>query len=871
MFKPRLIGRILAISGIVLLCGLSAVQAQSPASQTAISDLYFAKDQAEQTPNALNYDVKTDGLCEFDDKTKGQFAIAAHNAAIGAYKALQKFNEHMDTIYKNEDGVCHYLCCTVAKKWDEALRKELQYTNYEFAGAAAAEKILKESKTIKATSGKDNPNINTGQLLEYVNRNAEYTDWDLDALFMRTSKTSQQLEEVAGWLQGANVGDTLKIDSDTSRAMEEKFGYSEWYKRGCQFFIKLENGFGCAQSGRQAQQPDENGKCYGTKIKAIYVNGVTTTTNVQVEVDCKGYVEDSNYAFKCTSDVSGCSGVEDFVKKVKGGDNDASDASKCKKELAKAEDLRTDFIKQRKNAAQLLDTISGNLEVNCTCKKKEINGEMESTKEIDECVANNPDFVEDNMAKDCKDVMEYQNSMAGMNAEHCIICHLFQTILKAVQNIAQKAFDALAPALAKLVGIGFALYIAYITLLAVAAPAQQKIGQYLTNLTVQGFKVAVALALLAVPGYIYRIIVTPLIDGGIDFGVTMVSQQDSLVTKANIQQLGKNFEFEGGESSYLSSKVLQNAVGAAAAFNEQAAFVPAMGRSLMCNAWVGFMDMNSLLTGSKNFTMFPRVEMLLEGAILYIFGLMIAFAVGFYMLDCALQLGIVCAMMPFFIASWPFKITKSYTKQGWSIFLNTVFNFVVMGIIINATSEILSQALATGLDKESLAVVLNSGPRAIMETVEFGGLQMAMLVICCLIALKMSSEIQNITNKLSGGLNIGVGAGLGTNLASTVTKTAIGVGTAAGVAGMAAGSKALESSGISGAVRSAVGKSQSSSGNGAGGDNEQSSRSSFGTRANENQNAEDSQSSDDDTASSEDTDGENSSAENTDEEGNNGA
>ena len=235
--------------------------------------------------------------------------------------------------------------------------------------------------------------------------------------------------------------------------------------------------------------------------------------------------------------------------------------------------------------------------------------------------------------------------------------------------------------------------------------------------------------------------------------------------------------------------MLQNTVGAAVAFNESAALVPAIGRSLICNSW----NDTSLRELTKIFgnRFWMRVQMWLEGIILYLFGLAIAFAVGFYMLDCALQLGVVCAMMPFFVASWPFKITKGYTKQGWDIFLNTFFNFVVMGIVIGAGSQIMIQALATGLTEETLSSALNSGDAdVVMETIDFGGIQMVMLIICCLIALKISGEVQNITNKLSGGLNIGIGSGIGGVAGSSALKAATAVSISAAVAAKAtAGAK----------------------------------------------------------------------------------
>ena len=206
------------------------------------------------------------------------------------------------------------------------------------------------------------------------------------------------------------------------------------------------------------------------------------------------------------------------------------------------------------------------------------------------------------------------------------------------------------------------------------------------------------------------------------------------------------------------------------------------------------------------FEIFPNVKMWFIGAVFYVFGLLIAFAIGFYMLDCALQLGIVCAMIPLFIACWPFKVTRGYSKQGWNIFLNTFFNFVIMGVVISASSQIMLQALSSGLSQETLIAYLDANnAKGLATELDLGGLQMVVLIISCLIAMKLSGEVQSITNKLAGGIGLNMGAQMGGAASSAIQKGAA----AAGGAALSAGGKALgtaaEASGLKGA-KGAIGK-----------------------------------------------------------------
>ena len=81
----------------------------------------------------------------------------------------------------------------------------------------------------------------------------------------------------------------------------------------------------------------------------------------------------------------------------------------------------------------------------------------------------------------------YLGSLEQMKTDKSAYCRGFSKTpdlsdeeIDALKEQAQKAFDSLAGPLRSLVSIGFGLYIAYITLIAVATPATQKISQYLT-------------------------------------------------------------------------------------------------------------------------------------------------------------------------------------------------------------------------------------------------------------------------------------------------------------------------------------------------------------------------------------------------------
>lgn len=494
---------------------------------------------------------------------------------------------------------------------------------------------------------------------------------------------------------------------------------------------------------------------------------------VNIHIKCDKLSKISGTRWKCADSTPGSF---DFAYSLAQTEN----ISKCQEKLTAVVENRSSLMSNRKNAHHFLSVLSGEVKMSCTCEEKT---------DEKKCNAIDTDIEEDDV-KVCPALSEYQTEL-----KNCVICNLMRTILAAVQNVAQKSFDALAVPLITLLGIGFALFLGYITLMIVSSPATQKISAYFNPVLIQGFCVAVAILLLSYPSAIYELAVSPIIDTGVDFGVGLsnINNMDLDITAK-----GEKYEFSENSNNYLSSDILKKTVGAADAFSQNVSLMPAIGRSLMCNAW------NELY-----FEIFQHIEMWINGLILYVFGMIIMFVIGFYLLDACVQLGIICALMPFLIASWAFKLTRTYSVRGWDVLLNTFFNFVMMGIIIVSVTEILIHSLGEGISVDTLKDALNANDVDMLNrTIDFGGLQMILLLVSCAISLKLIGTIPDITNKFAGGLGLNTGNMIGGAAAAQFKNAALSTGKigakVAGVtlkAGARETAKLAEASGALGAFR----------------------------------------------------------------------
>lgn len=361
---------------------------------------------------------------------------------------------------------------------------------------------------------------------------------------------------------------------------------------------------------------------------------------------------------------------------------------------------------------------------------------------------------------DCRTVSEYQADLA----EDCLLCELFATIAASGQQIAKNGFDAIADALSGLLGVGFLIYIAYVTLITIASPEAQKISKYLSTLAVQGFKVALAVIILQSPEVLYEKAINPILTGGLDIGIALSSANTvGAKMEGNGAKYASHFD---QDSKFLDANTLQNMTGAIEGFSNNVATMPAIGQAMICRATHNL--------GYSQAWFIPRLAMLFEGAILYVFGLMILLAIGFCVLNCIVELCFVCALMGFFVACWPFKLTSGYTKVGWNMFLNVFFNFVMLGVIIAVIVSISVQSISVGMPVKQFIDLVNGDISDLEDAIDIGGLQMLMVIVCAMICLKLPKDISKLANKFAGGMQISLGNQLGGLVAGAATKSVIG-------------------------------------------------------------------------------------------------
>lgn len=689
-----------------------------------------------------------DGNCEPNETNRKKIATEAYTNAYNAYLKQDEIHKLIDQQYVASNGDCHFLYGTSSKWWDEAWRKKLRYTASDVAGAKWVDKYDPRKTTCS-------------ELVQRMNDDNNYSDWDFKTMLTRATGASAQFTEIYNWAASAKEGDTMSIDDDTSSYICSKVKCKKdtISTNDCNMIIKQKgSSFSCVDRGvgsssRSSAKPDKNGKCYGQQV--VGAGGPSGGTTVIVEIPCEGSAADNDIAYTFSS-------VSDFKQKVPTEKN--STADKCIEHLNKLVTLRGNesttgsLIDYRNRAHKGLTILSGAEDMTCYCKR-DADGNL--TNELDRCEIIDDPWVVDNFEDDCKTIPGYKAELE----KFCIVCGLFAKLMKATQDISTAAFDALSDDLVKLLTIAYLIFLGYTTLLAVASPETQKIGKYLTSITIQGFKVAVAVLILQSPKFLYQEAINPILESSVDFSLALNSS-DGSINKVTVKGAAASYSFSN--EKYLSSNVAELMTGMTAQFSKEASTLPAIGRAFICWSYHHL--------GLARLYFIPRVAMFVQGVILTLFGLGIMLAIGFYLLDAVVRLAIVCALMAFFVACWPFKLTAGYTKIGWNMFLNIFFQFIIMGIIILTINVLVTGALGY-YGSDALESMLNEDKvEALNKSLDLVGLQIVMLVVCCFLAYKLTGESNRLANKFAAGAKVKMGAELGGLAASAVKSVALGSG-----------------------------------------------------------------------------------------------
>ncbi len=336
---------------------------------------------------------------------------------------------------------------------------------------------------------------------------------------------------------------------------------------------------------------------------------------------------------------------------------------------------------------------------------------------------------------ECPTVHDYINDGAEydstfINAEGAtqtektyLMCALFNILIDTAKKIATESWDALASPLVPVVGVVAAIYVAIYTVKLVGSFGKQTANDFMTGekrgVLMLMFKTAVIIFLLTGgqgPGwlesikdltgslglsnisgaagvlgenlgnenFLIRKVITPILKSGLEIGGKLAVKSDVSFNFYDSSELASG-DFLGIHLRSPWGALFETIRSALRGFSEATYEPIAIGQAMICNA------------SEEEFWNWYYL-MMVYGFILFVFGWLMSTAIGLYLIDILINLTFAAVLTPIGVACAISDKTMVFTKNIWNVFINVFFSFIILGIVIGMTMQVIDLCLTRGDD-----------------------------------------------------------------------------------------------------------------------------------------------------------------------------
>ena len=383
------------------------------------------------------------------------------------------------------------------------------------------------------------------------------------------------------------------------------------------------------------------------------------------------------------------------------------------------------------------------------------------------------------------------NFQAYLDTNNCVFCELFKKIFNAASVIAKTANDGLAIPSRNLVSLAFLIWMCYYLFKFMASYSQVSSSEMLKGLLFQGFRVAVIVVILS--GNIYPIMnitLNPVMKTGLDFASGI---DKTTSCSADAPYMTNIMGYESDHGGYKSEKMTGG--------------LPTdLGRSILCSVkkledGTGLMlklGRYSICLGNKVYKILgiiPNLLYVTTGVFLFLAGAFLLIMFPWCLVDCMLQLCIAVALVPCCIAAFAFKSTSKYLKIIWNFFMNAMFNFVFLALIVYIINYNLKTwiGLTDGIPDHKIFI------RALGNGIAWYGVGAFKVLAVCFFCMTFFDEAKDLAEKFADSPGLGGSEGIGRMVGGTQLQMAQKY-VAEPAAKLAAGGAKLAGRGINAAV-----------------------------------------------------------------------
>lgn len=366
----------------------------------------------------------------------------------------------------------------------------------------------------------------------------------------------------------------------------------------------------------------------------------------------------------------------------------------------------------------------------------------------------------------------------------CIFCDIFGVLFNTASSVAKKSYNALAGGVIMLVCVGFALWLGITVMQFISSMEQKNPSILVKTILNKAFLVLIVVTLLRLNSAdFFRLAMEPIFNTG--FKLAQIATEgangetcDGSTFDILTEEKGAGLPASMGVSILCTIKTIQDKI----------LDVMALGSTSICVAlyvesWHGL-------------ALFPHLGYLIVGLVLWIAAILLLIIYPFLLIDSVLQLTVATALLPAAIGAYAFKSTQKYVGKVWDTFLNCMFNFIFLSLIIfiltNGLMDVLSKA---GVESGGAMsdVGTRSGYKVILSNLAWWGTTFLKLVFYMILGWAVLGEANSFAGSFAKSIGVkDIGSKVGGLAASTANTAAIGGLKTAGKATRKVGGMALD-------------------------------------------------------------------------------
>lgn len=313
----------------------------------------------------------------------------------------------------------------------------------------------------------------------------------------------------------------------------------------------------------------------------------------------------------------------------------------------------------------------------------------------------------------------------------CLFCPLFQVVFNTASKIAKLSFNKLSTPVMTVVLIAWAIWIAMQILTFISSLETKDAPTLIKTLLNKTFVVLIVVVILkADSSTFFSLAMEPIFNTG--FKLAQMAVTDGTCPSTY------NILPDGGLPASMGTSILCT--------------IEAIQGRLMATMSLGAASICIAFYVKATLFIFPSLPYLIIGILIWCGAGIVIIIFPFLMLDAIFQLTVACALLPAAIGCYPFKSTQDYVGKVWNSFMNAMYNFVFLSIIILILTKAI-EITVTGSGVDELTD--ENFQEAIVTTLAWGGVAVIKIVFVLLLAWAILDEASDFAGKFAGSLTQG--------------------------------------------------------------------------------------------------------------------